>query len=73
VGRIWPKALAGWRGPVAKSAQPTQPTVRHGVQRTRGGVAIDGERHDEVWRRRRLQNEDHCGRAPNKVSGGEAH
>jgi hypothetical protein len=70
VGRIWPKALAGWHGPVAKSAQLT---VRHGVQRTRGGVAIDGERHDEVWRRRQLQNEDHCRRAPDKVSGGEAH
>jgi hypothetical protein len=51
MGRIRPKALAGWCGP----AGPTNGAARcvHGPreQRTCGGAATGGEQRNEVWRR----------------------
>jgi hypothetical protein len=59
------------------------PCLRHGTRAhlggghrvwfTSGGATVGRDRGNEVWRHRRLQHKDHCGRAPDKVLGAEAH
>jgi hypothetical protein len=60
-------------GPCLRHGARAHPGDGHRTRFTGDDVATGRDWGDKVWRHRWLQDEDHCRRAPDKVSGAEAH